>query len=1088
MQRSNHVVVICLLIAAAAVVQGQTSFGRVSGIVSDPGGAVVAGATVNVKNQDTQATRNVTTDSNGFYTVTELPIGTYTVEVNQQGFRREQHGGVAVAADARVTVDFKLQLGDVTQTVQVSATGETLNTTSGELSRVIDTKQVANLALNGRNYIQLMTLVPGAVVTNPDQFSVTTSLASGNQNINGNRSDTNNLTVDGAYNQVAGSNTSLMNNVSAEFIQEVKLQTSNFDAEYGRMSGPAFNVVTKNGTNVFHGSAFEYFRNDTLDARNFFAAKKTELRFNDFGYALGGPLQKNKLFFFVGEEWKRLRQQQTPTRVTVPDSAELSGNFAGQKALLDPVTHLPIPGNNIATRITPDGQSIANVYRLISSQGLSFNDSATSNNLTLAPSNPFNFREDIVRLDYNLNDKNFLYGRWIQDYNQLVDPFGTFSGSNLPTTPTLRMRPGESFLIAETWLPTPHLVNQARLNASWASQHIPPYGNTWERSTYNFQFPQLYAGGEYDNGIPNVSINSFAGWQGPAFSLLSPSTDLQAADTVSYTTGGHVLRAGVEVIRDRVDQNGRPPYTGSLVFNPNGTPNSTGNALADALLGNFKSYTEASSDPVGFFRFTQPEAFVQDSWKVSSKLSVEIGVRDQFMSPMYTQANNMANFVPALFNPAQAVQITTKGTVAPNSGNLYNGLIAAGNGVPASERGRVPGSGAGLFNSIPTGAPRGLYDSANLFGPRFGFAYSPDQKTVLRGGYGIFYDRPEGNVTFSQVNLPPILQVSEYDNGNLSNITGGAVGASPNGGITAVNPALKFSAVQQFSFGIQRELPRSMLFELSYVGNLGRHLLRQPNINYPNLAAVAANPSVSPNAYVPYAGYTSIQQYLSDSTSNYHALQVYVSKRAGAVTATAGYTWSKSLGDSSGNGDNLEDWQNRHFNYGPTSFDRRHAFTGTFVWQLPRLMNTNVFVRSAAGGWQLSGVIRLQSGGYSSITGSTPESTRRAEYVGGPVLVSSPNPNAWINTAAFAPAPTAQYGNSGTGIVLGPNLQSYDLSLGKHFALTERFDLKLQGDFFNLFNITNYSGLNTVVTNSNFGTVSGAYPARNIQLSLKLAF
>ena len=289
----NLVVFVCLLITTALTVQGQTSFGRISGIVSDPGGGVVAGAAVNVKNQDTQAARSVTTDGNGFYTATELPIGNYTVEVNQQGFRREQHAGVAIAADARVTVDFKLQLGDVTQTVQVSATGETLNTTSGELSQVIDSKQVANLALNGRNYIQLMTLVPGAVVTNPDQFSVTTSLASGNQTINGNRSDTNNLTVDGAYNQVAGSNSSLMNNVSAEFIQEVKLQTSNFDAEYGRMSGPAFNVVTKNGTNVFHGSAFEYFRNDTLDARNFFAAKKTELRFiNDFGYALGGPLQK----------------------------------------------------------------------------------------------------------------------------------------------------------------------------------------------------------------------------------------------------------------------------------------------------------------------------------------------------------------------------------------------------------------------------------------------------------------------------------------------------------------------------------------------------------------------------------------------------------------------------------------------------------------------------------------------------------------------------------------------------------------------------------------------------------------------------
>ena len=231
------------------------------------------------------------------------------------------------------------------------------------MTRVIDTKQVANLALDGRNYVQLMTMVPGAVVTNPDQFSVTTSLSATNQTINGNRSDSDNLTVDGAFNLVAGSNGSLMNNVSPEFVQEVKLETSNFSAEYGRMSGPAFNIVTKNGTNSFHGETFEYFRNDKLDARNYFAAQKTELRFNHFGYNLGGPIRNNKLFFFVGEESKRLAQQQTPTRLTVPDLAVRSGNFAGLSVLYEPgtanTTKVPIPGNNISSLITPDGQAIA---------------------------------------------------------------------------------------------------------------------------------------------------------------------------------------------------------------------------------------------------------------------------------------------------------------------------------------------------------------------------------------------------------------------------------------------------------------------------------------------------------------------------------------------------------------------------------------------------------------------------------------------------------------------------------------------------------------------------------------------------------
>ncbi len=1076
------------LFAFAVPALAQTSFGRISGTVTDPGGAVIPGATVTIRNVDTQVTRNVTTDNSGFYTATDLPIGNYSVEINQKGFRPQQRTGLQIVADARLTVDFKLELGNVSESVEVTAVaGETINTTSGELARVIETKQVANLALNGRNYVQLMTLVPGAVVTNPDQFAVTTGLSATNQTINGNRSDTSNLTVDGAFNLVAGSNGSLMNNVSSEFIQEVKIETSNFSAEYGRMSGPAFNIVTKNGTNEFHGAAFEYFRNDLLDARNFFAASKTELRFNDFGYAVGGPIIKNKLFFFAGEEWKRLRQQATPTRQTVPTTALLSGNFAGQPQLFYPGTKNPIPGNNISSLITPDGKAIANVYRLMEQQAQFFNNSPVANNLTLAPSNPLNFREDLIRLDYNLNEKNSIYGRWIQDYNQLIDPFGTFSSSNLPTTPTLRMRPGESFLIAETWLPTPHIVNEVRANASWASQHIPPYGNTWERSTYGFQFPQLYAGGEYDNGIPMVSITNYANFQGPNFALMSPSTDIQFSDTLSVTLGNHLIKAGAIVIRDRVDQNGRPFYTGNVSFTVSGNPNTTGNALADALLGNFKSYTEASADPVGFFRFTQPEAFIQDSWKVNSKLSLELGMRYQFMEPMYTMANNMGNFVPALYNPSQAVTVTNN-NVVPGSGNPYDGLIRAGSGVPVSDQGRVPGSTSAFFQQIPAGAPRGLYNSANLFAPRFGFAYAADQKTVVRGGFGIFYDRPEGNLTFSQLNLPPFLQISEYDNGNLSNPSGGAPGTAPLGAISAINPNLKYTTTYQYSLSIQRQLPQAILLETSYVGNLGRHLLREPNINFPDLTRLALSPSLT-NQFVPYLGYSTLQQYESDSTSNYNALEIYASKRAGSVIATAGYTWSKSLGDSSGEGDNIEDWQNRHFNYGPTTFDRRHAFTGTFVWQLPMLRNQNALVHGVAGGWQVSGVIRLQTGQYYTITGNVAPTTRRADYIGGPVTVSNPGPAEWFNVLAFQTAPLNRYGNSGTGIIEGPGLKSYDLSLAKHFLLTERMDLKFQGDFFNAPNVVNFQAPNTVTTNaSSFGTISAAYPPRNIQLSLKLAF
>ena len=1070
----------------------QTSMGRISGTVTDLSDASIGDAKITVVNVDTRATRTATTEANGYYTVTNLAIGKYTVDVAREGFKSESRSGITISADARVTVDFKLGVGNLQQTVEVTAVQtEQVNAVSGEVSRVIDSHQVDNLTMNGRNYVQLMTMVPGAIVTNPDQFSTTTSLASNNQTINGNRADSNNLTVDGAYNSVAGSNSSLVNNVSPDFIQEVKLQTSNFSAEYGRFSGPAFNIMTKSGTNQFHGGAFEFFRNNDLDARNFFAAQKTALRFNNFGYDVGGAIKKDKLFFFVGEEWKRLRQQQNPTRVTVPSSALLAGDFSGQAQLFYPGTKNPIPGNNISSLMTTDGTAIAKVYSGMSSQsGATFVNQPIANNLTLYPLNPLNFREDILRLDYRINDKHSLYGRWLQDANSLLDPFGTFSSSNLNTTPTNRNRPGESYLLSETWVASPRIVNEAHVNATWVSQHILPAGNTWQRSTYGFQFPQLYPGGWFPDGIPQVSITNYANFQGPNFALMSPSTDIGLSDTLTLLIGSHTLKAGVTVVRDRVDQNGRPAYTGNITFNASGNPNTTGNALADALTGNFRTYTEASADPVGFFRFTQPMAFVQDSWKVSRKLSVELGLRYEYVEPMYTQGNNMATFVPALFNRAQAVTMTTSGTVVPGSGNPYNGLIRAGDGVPTDQQGRVPGSTSAFFQSIPAGAQRGLYNSASTFGPRVGFAYSFDDQTVIRGGFGMFYNRPEGNLTFSQVNLPPILQITEFDNGNLANPAGGvAANTLPVGSISAIDPNLKAAYVEQFSLGVQRQLPKAIFLEVSGVSGLGRHLLREPNINFPNLSLVAANPSYNTNYFAPYPGYTTLQEYLSDATSNYYALQTFVSKRAGNVLFTGSYTWSKALGDASGEGDNSENYLNRHFNYGPTSFDRRHAFVATFTWELPKLRQANAIVRHVAGSWQVSGVIRLQTGPYATVSGATSTGTRRADYLGGNIYASSgQNVNNWLNKAAFATASAGAWGNSGIDIVEGPGLQSYDLSLAKHFNLTERVNLRFQADFYNAPNTANFSGLNTTITSSAYGTISSAYPPRQIQLALKLAF
>src|SRR6202035_890327 len=302
------------------------------------------------------------------------------------------------------------------------------------------------------------------------------------------------------------------------------------------------------------------------------------------------------------------------------------------------------------------------------------------------------------------------------------------------------------------------------------------------------------------------------------------------SDTATWVHGQHIVKGGFALIRDRVDQNGRSSVTGNVTFQTSGTTLTTGNAVADMLLGNFYNFNEASSDPVGFFRFWQPGAFVQDSWKATRRLSFEIGLRWENLGPIYTQANNMMNFVPALFDPSKAVQINSAGTLVAGVGNPYNGLVMAGSGVPQDQQGRVPGSATALFQSFPTGAPRGFYNNQNVFMPRFGFAYALTPKTVFRGGYGTYYTRAEGNIIFSQLNLPPVTQLTQLYNANLGNPGGGSSLAAPLANINALSPKLKNGYAQQFSFSVQREVTKGVVAEVAYVGNLGRDLLRAPDI------------------------------------------------------------------------------------------------------------------------------------------------------------------------------------------------------------------------------------------------------------------
>lgn len=1172
------VLLVCILFFGGLDVSAQTSSGRISGTVTDSTGAVVANVTVTVSDPATNLSRTVTTDENGFYTVTNLPVGTYSVSAELQNFKKSILNGNVINADARLTVDFTLETGDLSEVVQVTQeSGETVNTTSGEVAKVIDGQQVDNLALNGRNYYQLLTVIPGAVATTDDALD--TNLATNTININGNRGVSNNLTLDGGNNNNAGSNASQINNVGVDFIQEVKIQTSNFSAEYGRNSGAQVNVITKRGNNDYRGSVFEFLRNDMFDARGAFDAARPFLRYHNYGYSFGGPMPflkfgerdaddsyfssgKDKFFFFVGQEWKSIHRFGAANTQTIPTTAELNGDFSRRLTntvtYVDPTTNTTVrvngflrdpliavtpesqyvnnpnfpvesivacglvrrPGagatstpnlpirtacfqNNAIplARFNPNGVAIANLYRTMIGLSTRYIDSPIGSNITFQPPIASDFRQEFVRLDYIFNPEHSIYGRYIHDTNGVVEPYGTFINSPLPTAQQFRNRPGNGLQVGHLWNVTSNLINEAKFNASWTDQRIVPSTDLWARETYGYTFQQLFpGGGQYENSIPDTTFagnGTVANFSGVARGLTALARDYMVSDTLTWVSGNHTFKFGGLGNKSEIFQNGRSTYAGTVNYDVNQNPNSTGNSFADALLGNFRRYTEASLDPASHFKFEQYEAFALDSWRVNQKLSLELGVRWQYGTPFYAGENTIVNFDPAYYDPARAVGLNAAGTVVillPNS-NRYNGLVRPEGSIPAALQGNP-----NLAN-VPAVAPRGLYDAKNYFMPRVGFAYSPfnDSKTAIRGGFGMYYDRIEGNIIFPLENNPPFVESASYENGNLSNIRGGAVSAlAPFANITTIDPNMKTSYTMNFSLGVQRELPLGLFVEANAVGNLGRNLTRQIDLNSIPLSVQLANPGVSTNLLRPYKGYSGILQRVADATSHYYAMQLYGAKRKGDFLATLSYTWSKVLTDANVLTEQAEDGLiNREFNFGPATFDRTHVFVATYTYAVPFFKNANGFVRALLDGYEISGITRYQSGRPFTVTASsTVGGTRRADVVSEDLYIREGRQ--WINPAAFNGVSTGRLGNSGVGIIRGPNFFINDFSIRKRFKIGEKRDLRLQGDVFNAFNRNNFRDINTTCTSNpatnasctsaGFGQLTSSGPGRSIQLGIKFAF
>jgi hypothetical protein len=571
---------------------------------------------------------------------------------------------------------------------------------------------------------------------------------------------------------------------------------------------------------------------------------------------------------------------------------------------------------------------------------------------------------------------------------------------------------------------------------------------------------------------------------------------------LTWVKGSHTPKAGVLIVRNRKDQNGRSVYPGAVSFNTSGNTITSGQAFADALLGNFRTYTEAQSDPLGFFRFWQYEGFASDDWRVSRNLSLEYGIRYQYHVPTYTQANNMASFDPARYDPTRAVALLRNGTIVPGSGDPFNGMVRPDGGVPSSELERVPNGDDPVVLAVPDGAPRGFYGSRSNVAPRFSMAWSPGESgtTSIRGGVGLFYDRPEGNLYFPLVNNPPYSLSSNYENGNLAAPGGAAVPVpAPLGSIDSIDPSLRIPRVWQYSASFQRELRWGIFAEIGYVGSTGQYLIRQPDINQPSFedlnanAALPAAQRANTNFLRPYKGYSNIRMRLSDADSRYNALQLFLSRRRGDFKWTGSYTLGSAKDNASGNTDNPEDFNDKDFNWGPSSFDRLHIFVGTWTWALPFFREQSL-LGQVLGGWEVSGIYRFQTGAPLTIVGNTAIGSRRADFLGGdPYIPDSQRTSPtgailWLDPAQFAAAPDSRLGNSRRGQFRGPSYQVFDLSFRKGFRVHGETQLQFQADLFNAFNTTSFNDPQVNLANADFGRITSAGPPRNVQLAIRLTF
>lgn len=1075
---------------------GQTTSQLISGTVRDASGAAVPAATVLAVQTGTGLSRQVTASDSGYFVVANIPMGQYDVTVEAKGFQKFVQTAVTVGVNDRVQLDIPLTVGSLSESVTVAADAAMVEATSGEIGRLVSGEQANQLQLNGRNYTQLLSLLPGVSTNYRSSFDLAAGYGAAvtNQSVNGGRTGTLSVYLDGSDNLATGGGGHSFVNLNPDAIAEVKVLTSNYSAEYGQSAGAVMNMAIKSGTKDFHGTAYEFLRNSAMDARAFNTLKKQKLTYNNFGWNLGGPLYvpgrfnsaKDKLFFFAGMDFKRLRRG-NPTVWNVPLAAQKSGDFSALPSSqwpLDVTTGAPFPGGILPqTRISPNGKRLVSNYPNPNFPG-------PGGNYAFEYSYPMNVNEYIGKVDYILNSKHqFSYHYIHDDYSSL---------ENLTTLVSyLRTIPGTNQSGKWTWVVNPTTVNS--LQVSLPGHHIYQgsfapnslFVTDYSRKGQGLTYPMLYGS---NDSIPSLNVSGFNGLGVTPTIWNNSDRIIFIKEDFSKVVGSHTLKAGVFYQRNRKNQDNQPAVNGSFSFGP-GHPLHSGNSLADALLGNFSTYTEANGGREGWFRFTQTEFYVTDNWKVNRRLSLDGGVRINYMPQQYSPLQNTVFFSPQYFDPAKAPQVrTSDGQIVPGTGDSVNGLVAGGTEYPESLTSRFPGTDAPEYQRILRGIPVEISPTYWPIGPRVGFAFDPSgkQRTVIRGGYGLVYERVQGNFIFSQINNPPFVRQATLYTANIENPSGGSQRPVP-AALTSFDLNVKIPSVQNYSLSVQHKLAKDTLIDVAFVGSTGWNLYRGVNLNQLPVGTLQKNPGINTNALRPYQGYADITQYVTGSNFSYNSLQVQGRKQfSGGGLINASYTWGKSITDSSSWSEAPMDSYNFKNDRGLASYDRRHIFVLSYVYPLPFWRQQDTWYRVAFGGWQLSGITMIQSGiplniGIQGDRAGTGTGNQRPNLIGD-WTTGGETLSQWFNPAAFGLPALGTFGNLGRNVLIGPGTNNWDVSAQKFFRVTERARIEFRAEMFNAPNHLSYWSVATTVGASNFGQITSAMDPRTFQFALKFVF